>query len=122
MRWLMEPHRVSRLYGGRSNLSKVVFILLILCSGTTGASQKVDGFEGACHKRFRTETQAQAFIKDWNESYVQVFSRELKKGLDRGLQPRNMKLDVHGILSSRNIECDLENIVTQLSAGLRLSH
>jgi viroplasmin and RNaseH domain-containing protein len=117
----MEHHRVSRLYGGRSTFFKVVLLLLTLRSGDIGASQKVDGFEGACHKRFRTEAQAQAFIEDWNESYAQVVYREVKKGLDRGLQPRNMKPNVDGILISRDNECDLENVVEKFRTGLRVS-
>jgi hypothetical protein len=39
------------------------------CSGT---EPEVKDISGACHKRFRTRAQAEAFVEDWKESYADV--------------------------------------------------
>jgi hypothetical protein len=58
----------------------------------------VKDISGACHKRFRTLSQANAFIEDWKESYSDIWRREIKIKLDQGLRPRDMKLSVECIL------------------------
>ncbi|CAI9629792.1 unnamed protein product [Alternaria burnsii] len=40
--------------------------------GPGGAQENVDGFHGACHKKFRTKEQAEAFIENWKETYAEV--------------------------------------------------
>lgn len=67
-------------------------------SGNTGAETEVDEVSGACHKRFRTRAQAEAFIEDWKEAFADVWRRAIKKGLDQGLRPRDMKLIVEDVL------------------------
>lgn len=52
---------------------------------------------GACHKRFRTRSQAEAFIEDWKDS-ADVWRRKIREALDQGLKPCDMKLSVEGIL------------------------
>lgn len=53
---------------------------------------------GACHKRFRTHSQAEAFIEDWKDSFADVWRRKIREELDQGLKPYDMKLSVEGIL------------------------
>jgi hypothetical protein len=53
---------------------------------------------GACYKRFRTRSQAEAFIEDWEESFADVWRRAAREGLDQGLRPRDTKVSVEGIL------------------------
>jgi hypothetical protein len=60
--------------------------------------EQIHKISGACHKRFKTEAQAEAFIEDWNESFADALRIEVKKELDRGLKPRDMKLSVRGVL------------------------
>jgi hypothetical protein len=53
---------------------------------------------GNCHKRFRTRSQAEAFIEDWKESFADVWRRAIREGLDQGLKPWDMKFSIEGIL------------------------
>ncbi len=53
---------------------------------------------GACHKRFRTHSQAETFIEDWKDSFADVWRRAIRAGLDQGLGPPDMKLNVELIL------------------------
>lgn len=53
---------------------------------------------GACHKRFRTRSQAEAFIEDWKDSFADVWQRKIREELDQGLKPYDMKLSVEDIL------------------------
>jgi hypothetical protein len=59
---------------------------------------KVKEVPGNCHKRFRTRSQAEAFIEDWKESFADVWRRAIREGLDQGLRPRNLKVSVEGLL------------------------
>jgi hypothetical protein len=58
----------------------------------------VKEISGACHKRFRTRSQAEAFIEDWKDSFADVWRRKIREALDQGLKPCDMKLSVEGIL------------------------
>ncbi|KAL3421822.1 hypothetical protein PVAG01_05978 [Phlyctema vagabunda] len=60
--------------------------------------QEVKEVSGACHKRFRTRSQAEAFIEDWKDSFADVWRRKIREALDQGLKPCDMKLSVEGIL------------------------
>jgi hypothetical protein len=90
------------------------------CSGRTGALEEIHEISGACHKRFKTEAQAEAFIEGWKESFAEVWSREMKKALDRGLRPRDMKLSMEGILYDGGKDRAAEDITKQLDTKLRL--
>jgi hypothetical protein len=59
---------------------------------------KVKEISGACYKRFKTRSQAEAFIEDWKDSFADVWRRAIREVLDQGLRPRDMKLSVEGIL------------------------
>jgi hypothetical protein len=59
---------------------------------------KVNEISGACHKRFRTEDQAQAFIEDWKKSFAAVYHAAMMEALDKGFRPSDLKLSVEGIL------------------------
>jgi len=63
-----------------------------------GSEPKVSEVSGACHKRFRTKDQAQAFIEDWKQSFADVYREAIKEALDKGFRPPDLKLSVVGIL------------------------
>ena len=66
---------------------------------------------GACYKRFKTLAQAKEFIDDWRSSYAEVYQREIKKALDRGLRPRDMELRVGDILLEAGTDVDSEGVL-----------
>lgn len=90
------------------------------CSGDTGASEQVDEVSGACHKRFKTEAQAEAFIDDWKEAYADVVRRAVKQQLDKGLRPLDMRLNI-GLLHNRSADLVVEDIAEQMQTRLRLT-
>ena len=47
-----------------------------------------------CHKHFRTELQAKAFIEDWKETFADVCRRSIKQKLDDGFRPNDMELSI----------------------------
>lgn len=73
-------------------------ISLTNSSGSTGSEEEVKEVPGACFKRFRTSEQAQAFIEDWEESFADVWQREMRAKLHQGFRPRDMGLTLGGIL------------------------
>ncbi|QKX62550.1 uncharacterized protein TRUGW13939_09711 [Talaromyces rugulosus] len=78
-----------------------VCILLTKTSKEAGAESKVNVFPGSCHKAFRTRAQAEAFIEDWKDTYAEIWRREIRKALDQGLRPENLKFQVEKILHSQ---------------------
>lgn len=48
-------------------------------------------FSDACHKHFRTQAQAEAFIADWVEMYACMVKAKIKKELLDGYRPAKMK-------------------------------
>ncbi|OJJ41996.1 hypothetical protein ASPZODRAFT_78085 [Penicilliopsis zonata CBS 506.65] len=66
-----------------------------------GAESKVNVFPGSCHKAFRTRAQAEAFIEDWKDTYAEIWRREIRKALDQGLRPENLKFQVEKVLHSQ---------------------
>jgi hypothetical protein len=60
--------------------------------------QAVKEISGACHKRLRTRSQAEAFLEDWKDSFADVWRRKIRDVLDQGHKPYDMKLSVKGIL------------------------
>ena len=83
--------------------------LLTQCSGPSGSELEVKEAKYACHKKFRTRDQAEAFIEDWKESFADVWRRTIREGLDRGLRPNDMKLSIDGILRKTDGETKGEN-------------
>ena len=80
-------------------------MLILSYSGNTGSKPEVEKISGACYKRFRTFAQAEAFIEDWKESFADVWRSAIRKGLDQGLRPCDMKLGVEGLFGTeRKIE------------------
>jgi hypothetical protein len=91
---------------------------LINFSGENGALEETSGVSGACHKCFKTEAQAEAFIEDWKESYAEVVRQVVRKGLDEGLRPRDMSLKVEGLLQEvGQAELLAEQLGTRLELG-----
>ena len=82
--------------------------------------EEIDEIHGACHKRFRTEAQAKAFIKDWNESFADVCRRVVKGKLEKGVRPRDITLSVEGLLHKEYKGIVEEDIVKQFDTKLRL--
>lgn len=78
-------------------------------SGTEGSEPEVESSSGSCYQRFRTRAQAEAFIEDWKEAYAEVWRRAIRDGLDRGLRPCNMKINLTGILCE---PCERSNWTT----------
>jgi hypothetical protein len=65
------------------------------------------GFQGACHKHFRTLQQAENFIADWEEMYASIVKAKIKEELSDGHRPAQM----WGIpvLLSLKTECNNED-------------
>ena len=89
-------------------------------SGEAGALEEIHEIRGACHKRFKTRAQAEAFIEDWKESFADVWHREMKRALDRGLRPRDMKLSIEGILHEGGEDEIAEELTKQFDTKLGL--
>jgi hypothetical protein len=87
--------------------------LLMRCSGDKGAMEEVHEITGACHKRFKTKAQAEAFIEDWKEAFADVVRRAVKEGLDRGLRPQDMRLGIGGLFRKGG-EDAIEHIAEQM--------
>lgn len=47
-----------------------------------------------CHKQFRTDLQAKAFIEDWKDSFADVCRRSIRAKLDDGFSPNDMELSI----------------------------
>lgn len=82
--------------------------LLTRHSGTEPEVKKV---KNTCHKRFRTLSQAEAFIEDWKDSVADTWRRAIKEGLDQGLRPKDMKFSTDGILRNPDIESEGESLL-----------
>lgn len=72
--------------------------------------------EGACHERFNSKEQAESFIQDWKTAYAEVIREEVKKALDRGCRPRDMKMDVKGLFMETSKEDAMDKIVEDFQA------
>ena len=59
-------------------------------SGSGGSELEVVNFSGACHKRFRTLAQAEAFIADWVEMNACIQAK-IKEELLDGHRPAKIK-------------------------------
>jgi len=95
--------------------------LLIECSGSKGVLEETDKAPNACHKRFRTEAQAEAFIEDWKEAYAEVVYRAVKKELSRGMKPRNLELNLEELLFEEVKDCNVEQMDEKFSWELKLA-
>ena len=56
-----------------------------------GLEPEVVNFSGACHKRFRTLAQAEAFIADWVEMHACIVKTKIKEELLVGHRPAKLK-------------------------------
>ena len=59
--------------------------------GVGGSKPEVLRFPGACHKHFRIEAQAKAFIQDWIEMFACVAKANIKRALLDGHRPFHMQ-------------------------------
>ncbi|CEJ82771.1 hypothetical protein VHEMI02819 [[Torrubiella] hemipterigena] len=83
--------------------------------GEDGCKCQVEQAPGACHQRFRTRQQADAFREDWNESVAYIYYKEIKKALDEGKRPLDMKFDISGLrLVQRDIVDAVDDATSQL--------
>ncbi|CAN9302553.1 unnamed protein product [Alternaria alternata] len=89
--------------------------------GPGGAQENVHEFPGACHKKFRTKEQAEAFIEDWKETYAEVWRRALKKALDEGLRPQDLKLDTQRTLCGAYQDPAIEDISERFDSVMSLT-
>ena len=83
-------------YGGTNLRHCSPATILISSSGEAGSQLEVKGVSGCRHKRFRTRSQAEAFIKDWQDSYADACRWELRQALKQGgrFETRNVKVNV----------------------------
>jgi hypothetical protein len=82
-----------------------------------GALEEVKEIPGACYKCFQTEAQAKAFIEDWKDSYAEVVRQAVRKGLDKGLRPQDMSVNVEGLLQEVG---QVELLAKRVETGLKL--
>lgn len=82
--------------------------------------EEIREVSGACHKHFRTREQAEAFIEDWKNSYADVWRAEIKKALDEGLRPWDMKFNLEGILQKGQLCDDVDKLEDSLAEMLKL--
>lgn len=71
----------------------------------------VDGFLENCYKRFETRHEADAFIEDWKQSFADAYRWEIKKALDQGFRPHDMKFSVQGILHEIKTEVERADVL-----------
>jgi len=95
--------------------------ILNVYSGPKGALKNVHEFPGACHKHFRTKEQAEAFIEDWKETFLEVLHRALKNALDEGLRPQDLKLDTQRILCGAYQDPAIEDISQRFDSVMSLT-
>lgn len=61
---------------------------------------------GSCYKRFRTQQQAEDFIKDWKQTVASLYLAAIKKALDEGLRPKDMKFRVDDMFNLTSTDSD----------------
>ncbi len=88
-------------------------------SESDGLKLEVVNFSDACHKRFRTLTQAEAFIANWMKMYACVVKAQIKEELLNGHRPTKMKgLPVeHSLKTEGN---DDEDELTNVFSKIRI--
>ena len=73
-------------------------------------------FSGACHKTFRTETQAEAFIQDWIETFACVAKANIRQALSDGHRPFHMQeWSLQFELKPNEEDTDYEGLVGRVS-------
>ena len=83
-------------------------------SWSDGAEPEVVKSSGACHKRFRTLAQAEAFIADWVEMYACMVKAKIKEELLDGYRSAKMK----GLAVELTLRTGSSNEEDQLTDGL----
>jgi viroplasmin and RNaseH domain-containing protein len=66
--------------------------------GPNGAKAAVDGWPAHCYESFNTRAEAEAAMKEWMQSLVSKFSKELQQLLDDGYIPRDNDLDLRSLM------------------------
>lgn len=74
--------------------------------GDDGSKRQVEKIPGACHKHFRTRTQAEAFIEDWKQSVAELYHRAIRDALDQGFRPLDMGLSIKSLLSKHETKAE----------------
>lgn len=88
--------------------------------GSEKVKPMVETFPGACHKCFRTNAQAKAFIEDWKISFADVCRKIIKEKLDQGSRPQDIMLDCGKILSLTSADGESEDISRDMKKKLNL--
>lgn len=55
-------------------------------------------FPSACYQKFNTEHEAKRFIDEWKDAYADVWRQTIRRGLDEGWKPEDLKVDIGRIL------------------------
>lgn len=80
---------------------------------------EVVNFSDTCHKRFRTLTQAEAFIANWVKMYVCIIKAQIKEKLLNDHRSTKMKkLSVEHSLKTENN--DDKNELTNVFSKIRI--
>lgn len=87
---LMAEMPESTLFTSMTTVLKHVNVLTH-CSN--GAESQISGYTGASHKLCRTMSQADAFIEDWKNVVADGYRTAIKKLLDDGIRPGDMKIE-----------------------------
>ncbi|KAF3051903.1 hypothetical protein E8E11_011452 [Didymella keratinophila] len=104
-----QPGYYAVAYGTRTGITQFWQCL----RGDGEALSMTNEAKGVCHKRFSSKEQAEAFIEDWKIAYADVLREEVKKALDRGLRPRDMEMDVSGLLQRSTGDDKAMNSIVQ---------
>jgi len=60
--------------------------------------EAVTGFRSACHQKFDTGHEAKQFIEEWKDAYADIWRRAIRRALDEGWKPEDLKVDIRKIL------------------------
>ncbi|OHF03264.1 hypothetical protein CORC01_01317 [Colletotrichum orchidophilum] len=85
--------------------------------GKTQALNQLHEAPGACCKKFKTNEQAEAFIEDWKQAMADVLLRSIREALDQGMRPKDMSLDVSGLLNGNQNDTESHDEIVGLDVG-----
>ncbi|RAL15895.1 RNase H1/viroplasmin domain-containing protein [Aspergillus homomorphus CBS 101889] len=78
------------------------------------AEPQVKDYPHACHKRFATRAQAQAFIRDWEESHADICRGDAIDKLGKGLRPTDLESNFHDLQL-----CQGDDLSEGITTGMR---
>lgn len=73
-------------------------------SGKKGSEREVHEVSGNCHKFFRSQEQAEAFLEDWKQTVVDLYCTSMMKALNGGRRPQTIDFDVSKLFADETCE------------------